>query len=132
VAAARLFARIVLPRLTAERRIAETVDNGLMDVPESAFCLDPIRPPRPAVVTHRRTGDLQRREAAAGPGLTQQRRVRVGARRLPVLFADQGRPRPRPGGTGSRNASASIIRWNTSVSSSTPLNPALPGPDAMT
>ena len=37
VAAARFFARTVLPRLTAERRIAETVDNGLMDVPESAF-----------------------------------------------------------------------------------------------
>ncbi len=37
VAAARFFARTVLPRLTAERRIAETVDNGLMDLPESAF-----------------------------------------------------------------------------------------------
>jgi hypothetical protein len=37
VAAARFFARTVLPRLTAERRIAETVDNSLMDVPESAF-----------------------------------------------------------------------------------------------
>ena len=37
VAAARFFALTVLPRLTAERRIAETVDNGLMDVPESAF-----------------------------------------------------------------------------------------------
>ena len=37
VAAARFFARTVLPRLSAERRIAETVDNGLMDLPESAF-----------------------------------------------------------------------------------------------
>ncbi len=37
VAAARFFARTVLPRLTAERRIAETVDNGLMDLSESAF-----------------------------------------------------------------------------------------------
>ncbi|WP_336921675.1 acyl-CoA dehydrogenase [Aquipuribacter sp. SD81] len=37
VAAARFFARTVLPRLTAERRIAETTDNDLMDVPESAF-----------------------------------------------------------------------------------------------
>ena len=37
VAAARFFARTVLPRLSAERRIAETVDNGLMDLPEAAF-----------------------------------------------------------------------------------------------
>ncbi len=37
VAAARFFARTVLPRLSAERRIAETVDNGIMDLPESAF-----------------------------------------------------------------------------------------------
>ncbi len=37
VAAARFFARNVLPRLSAERAIAEGVDNALMDVPESAF-----------------------------------------------------------------------------------------------
>ncbi|MFC5381401.1 acyl-CoA dehydrogenase [Aquipuribacter nitratireducens] len=37
VAAARFFARTVLPRLSAERRIAETVDDGLMEVPEAAF-----------------------------------------------------------------------------------------------
>ena len=37
VAAARFFARQVLPRLTVERRLVETTDNDLMDVPESAF-----------------------------------------------------------------------------------------------
>ncbi len=37
VAAARFFARNVLPRLSAERAIAEATDNTLMDVPESAF-----------------------------------------------------------------------------------------------
>jgi len=37
VAAARFFARTVLPRLTSERAIAEATDNSLMDVPESAF-----------------------------------------------------------------------------------------------
>ncbi len=37
VAAARFFARTVLPRLAAERAIAEATDNSLMDVPESAF-----------------------------------------------------------------------------------------------
>ncbi|GMA87217.1 hypothetical protein GCM10025868_24670 [Angustibacter aerolatus] len=37
VAAARFFARTVLPRLSAERAIAEAVDNSLMDVPEDAF-----------------------------------------------------------------------------------------------
>ncbi len=37
VAAARFFAQQVLPRLTADRKIAESVDNSLMDVPESAF-----------------------------------------------------------------------------------------------
>ena len=37
VAAARFFARNVLPRLSAERAIAEATDNALMDVPESAF-----------------------------------------------------------------------------------------------
>ena len=37
VAAARFFARTVLPRLASERAIAEATDNSLMDVPESAF-----------------------------------------------------------------------------------------------
>jgi hypothetical protein len=37
IAAARFFARTVLPRITAERAIAEAVDNTLMDVPEAAF-----------------------------------------------------------------------------------------------
>jgi alkylation response protein AidB-like acyl-CoA dehydrogenase len=37
VAAARFFARQVLPRLTAERQIAEATDNALMDLPEDAF-----------------------------------------------------------------------------------------------
>ncbi|HKG52458.1 MAG TPA: acyl-CoA dehydrogenase [Actinomycetales bacterium] len=37
VAAARFFARAVLPRIAAERTIAEGVDNALMDVPEDAF-----------------------------------------------------------------------------------------------
>jgi Acetyl-CoA dehydrogenase C-terminal like len=37
VAAARFFARTVLPRLSAERAIAEGTDASIMDVPESAF-----------------------------------------------------------------------------------------------
>src|SRR4051794_4950271 len=37
VAAARFFARTVLPRIAADRAIAEAVDNALMDVPEEAF-----------------------------------------------------------------------------------------------
>jgi len=37
VAAARFFAREVLPRLAAERAIAEATDNELMDLDESAF-----------------------------------------------------------------------------------------------
>ncbi len=37
VAAARFFARQVLPRLSAERAIAEATDNALMDLPEAAF-----------------------------------------------------------------------------------------------
>ena len=37
VAAASFFARTVLPRITAERVVAEAVDNALMDVPEEAF-----------------------------------------------------------------------------------------------
>ncbi len=37
VAAARFFARQVLPRLSAERAMAEATDNGLMDVDEAAF-----------------------------------------------------------------------------------------------
>ncbi len=37
VAAARFFAAQVLPLVTAQRAIAENVDNALMDVPEDAF-----------------------------------------------------------------------------------------------
>ncbi len=37
VAAARFYAAQVLPRLAAERAMAEATDNALMDVPESAF-----------------------------------------------------------------------------------------------
>jgi len=37
VAAARFFSRQVLPRLTAERAIAEVTDNDLMDLDEAAF-----------------------------------------------------------------------------------------------
>ncbi|MBW3085149.1 Butyryl-CoA dehydrogenase [Austwickia sp. TVS 96-490-7B] len=37
VAAARFFAHTVLPRISAERVIAEGIDNTLMEVPESAF-----------------------------------------------------------------------------------------------
>ncbi|CAL9501992.1 3-methylmercaptopropionyl-CoA dehydrogenase [Nocardiopsis dassonvillei] len=37
IAAARFFADQVLPRVAAERRIAENVTNDLMEVPESAF-----------------------------------------------------------------------------------------------
>jgi alkylation response protein AidB-like acyl-CoA dehydrogenase len=37
IAAASFFARTVLPKLSAERAIAEATDNSLMDVPESAF-----------------------------------------------------------------------------------------------
>jgi alkylation response protein AidB-like acyl-CoA dehydrogenase len=37
VAAARFFARTVLPKLTAERQIAEATDNELMDLDEAAF-----------------------------------------------------------------------------------------------
>jgi alkylation response protein AidB-like acyl-CoA dehydrogenase len=37
VAAARFFARTVLPRISADRVVAEGVDNALMDVPEDAF-----------------------------------------------------------------------------------------------
>ncbi|EWT01413.1 butyryl-CoA dehydrogenase [Intrasporangium oryzae NRRL B-24470] len=37
VAAASFYARNVLPKLAAERAIAEATDNSLMDVPESAF-----------------------------------------------------------------------------------------------
>ncbi|MEI2776008.1 MAG: acyl-CoA dehydrogenase [Tetrasphaera sp.] len=37
VAAAQFYARTVLPKLTAERTIAEGIDNMLMEVPESAF-----------------------------------------------------------------------------------------------
>ncbi len=36
VAAAQFFARTTLPRLTAERQIAEATDLSLMDLPESA------------------------------------------------------------------------------------------------
>ena len=37
VAAARFFAATVLPRITAERKIAEETTLDLMDIPESAF-----------------------------------------------------------------------------------------------
>lgn len=37
VAAARFFARTVLPRITSDRAVAEATDNFLMDVDESAF-----------------------------------------------------------------------------------------------
>ena len=37
VAAARFFARTVLPKITAERAIAEATDNALMDLDEAAF-----------------------------------------------------------------------------------------------
>ena len=37
VAAARFFARTVLPQLAAERAIAEATDNALMELPEAAF-----------------------------------------------------------------------------------------------
>ena len=37
VAAARWFARQVLPRLAAERAIAEATDNDVMDLDEAAF-----------------------------------------------------------------------------------------------
>ncbi len=37
VAAARFFARTRLPRIGAERAVAEATDNALMDVPEAAF-----------------------------------------------------------------------------------------------
>ncbi|XVX20743.1 acyl-CoA dehydrogenase [Actinomycetota bacterium] len=37
VAAASFYAKNVLPKLTAERVIAESMDNSLMDVPEAAF-----------------------------------------------------------------------------------------------
>jgi hypothetical protein len=37
VAAAQFFARTVLPKLAAERQIAEAVDLAVMDLPETAF-----------------------------------------------------------------------------------------------
>jgi hypothetical protein len=37
VAAASFFAKTVLPRLAAERRVVETTDNDLMEMPEEAF-----------------------------------------------------------------------------------------------
>ena len=37
VAAAQFYARQVLPRLAAERAMAEATDNEIMDIPESAF-----------------------------------------------------------------------------------------------
>jgi alkylation response protein AidB-like acyl-CoA dehydrogenase len=37
VAGARFFAREVLPRLAAERQIAESVDNGIMELAEESF-----------------------------------------------------------------------------------------------
>ncbi|MGH8838685.1 MAG: acyl-CoA dehydrogenase C-terminal domain-containing protein, partial [Jiangellaceae bacterium] len=37
IAAAQFFARQVLPRLSAERAVAEATDNALMDIDEAAF-----------------------------------------------------------------------------------------------
>ncbi len=37
VAAAQFYARQVLPRLSAERAVAESTDSLLMDVPEASF-----------------------------------------------------------------------------------------------
>ena len=37
IAAASFFARTVLPKIAAERQIAEATDNSLMDVSEDAF-----------------------------------------------------------------------------------------------
>ena len=37
VASARWFARTVLPKLAAEREIAEATDLAVMDLPEAAF-----------------------------------------------------------------------------------------------
>jgi hypothetical protein len=37
IAAASFFARTVLPKIAAERQIAEATDNSLMDVSEEAF-----------------------------------------------------------------------------------------------
>ena len=37
VVAAQFFAQTVLPRLTAERAIAESTDLALMDLPEDSF-----------------------------------------------------------------------------------------------
>ncbi|MEP6856043.1 MAG: acyl-CoA dehydrogenase, partial [Pedococcus sp.] len=37
IAAASFFARTILPKIAAERAIAEATDNALMEVPESAF-----------------------------------------------------------------------------------------------
>ncbi len=37
MAAASFYAKNVLPKIAAERAIAEATDNDLMDVPESAF-----------------------------------------------------------------------------------------------
>lgn len=37
VAAARFFAREVLPRIGADRRIIESTDLDIMDLPEEAF-----------------------------------------------------------------------------------------------
>jgi hypothetical protein len=43
VAAASFFCRTVLPRITADRAIAEATDNALMVVPEDAF-YTPLEP----------------------------------------------------------------------------------------
>jgi hypothetical protein len=37
VAAAKFFASYNLPKLSAERAIAEAIDNSIMELPESAF-----------------------------------------------------------------------------------------------
>jgi hypothetical protein len=37
VAAAKHFVNVVLPHLTAERKIAESTDGSIMQLPENAF-----------------------------------------------------------------------------------------------
>ena len=37
IAAAKHFINVVLPHLTAERKIAEATDGSIMDLPEKAF-----------------------------------------------------------------------------------------------
>ena len=37
IAAAKHFVNVVLPHLTAERKIAEATDGSIMEIPEKAF-----------------------------------------------------------------------------------------------